>query len=296
MSKEIRFKTEIASLDKSLMKQVSEKRSRKEFKDLKSKSNEIVYVIRFKSSEKDLAFEKLERDVDMTILNSSRGETVYMVIHSPGGSVTAYANAAQQIQRLKAHGLKVIAYVDEVAASGGYMMASVCDEIVAQPFAFVGSIGVVSQVPIVEEALNKIGVDYKVYTAGKLKRTVVPTKTPTVEEEINYKEKLNDIHTAFKNHVLKYRPYVNADKLMEGDFYMAQDVVDARLVDSIGDSRSAILAAFKKGTHLYEVKTEAKKTGGGLVSFFGVDSVLEMAIGKFFDRIVSMTHPNENIR
>lgn len=294
MSKEIRFKTEIKDLNRELLKKVESKESRRQIKEKSKDSN--IFVIRFNSDDKGNAFEKLERDVDMTILNSERSDAVYMIIKSPGGSVTAYANAAQQISRLRAHGLHVTAFVDEVAASGGYMMASVCDRIVAQPFAFVGSIGVVSQVPIVEEVLNKIGVDVRVYTAGLNKRTVVPTKSPSEAEEAVFKQKLVDIHTAFKNHVLKYRPTVNAEKLMEGDFYMAQDVLSEKLVDEIGDSRTAILKAFKEGAQLYQVNTDVKAKSGGLAGLVGLDAILETSIGKAIDKLFSMSHPNESIR
>lgn len=294
MSKEIRFKTEIKDLNRELTKSIASKEVRRQIK-AKAK-NENIFVIRFNSEDKGNAFEKLERDVDMTVLNSERGDAVYMVIKSPGGSVTAYANAAQQISRLRAHGLHVTAFVDEVAASGGYMMASVCDRIVAQPFAFVGSIGVVSQVPIFEEVLNKVGIDVRVYTAGTNKRSVVPTKTPTEAQEAVFKEKLVEIHTAFKNHVLKYRPTINPEKLMEGDFYMAQDVVDEKLVDEIGDSRTAILKAFKEGFNLHQVNTDVKAKSGGLAGFVGLDAVLETAVGKFIEKMFSMSHPNETIR
>jgi serine protease SohB len=294
MSKEIRFKTEIKDLNRELLKKIESKEARRQIKEKSKDSN--IFVIRFNSDDKGNAFEKLERDVDMTILNSERSDAVYMIIKSPGGSVTAYANAAQQISRLRAHGLHVTAFVDEVAASGGYMMASVCDRIVAQPFAFVGSIGVVSQVPIVEEVLNKIGVDVRVYTAGLNKRTVVPTKSPSEAEEAVFKQKLVDIHTAFKNHVLKYRPTVNAEKLMEGDFYMAQDVLAEKLVDEIGDSRTAILKAFKDGAQLYQVNTDVKAKSSGLAGLVGLDAILETSIGKAIDKLFSMAQPNESIR
>jgi serine protease SohB len=294
MSKEIRFKTEIKDLNRELTKSIASKEVRRQIK-AKAK-NENIFVIRFNSEDKGNAFEKLERDVDMTVLNSERGDAVYMVIKSPGGSVTAYANAAQQISRLRAHGLHVTAFVDEVAASGGYMMASVCDRIVAQPFAFVGSIGVVSQVPIFEEVLNKVGIDVRVYTAGTNKRSVVPTKTPTEAQEAVFKEKLVEIHTAFKNHVLKYRPTINPEKLMEGDFYMAQDVVNEKLVDEIGDSRTAILKAFKEGFNLHQVNTDVKAKSAGLAGLVGLDAVLETAVGKFIEKMFSMSHPNETIR
>lgn len=294
MSKEIRFKTEIKDLNRELMKKIDSKDVRRQ---IKASSKDVnIFVIRFNSDDKGNAFEKLERDVDMTILNSNSTDSVYVLIKSPGGSVTAYANAAQQLSRLRSHGLHVTAFVDEVAASGGYMMASVCNHIVAQPFAFVGSIGVVSQVPIFEEVLNKIGVDVRVYTAGTNKRSVVPTKTPNEAEEAVFKQKLVDIHTAFKNHVLKYRPSIDPEKLMEGDFYMAQDVVDEKLVDEIGDSRSAILKAFKDGAKLYQVSTDVKAKSGGIAGLLGLESIIETSIGKVIDKLFSMSHPNESIR
>lgn len=294
MSKEIRFKTEIKDLNRELSKSIASKEVRRQIKA--NAKDENIFIIRFNSEDKGNAFEKLERDVDMTVLNSKHGDAVYIMIKSPGGSVTAYANAAQQINRLCSNGLYVTAFIDEVAASGGYMMASVCSHIVAQPFAFVGSIGVVSQVPIFEEVLNKVGVDVRVYTAGTNKRSVVPTKLPSEAEEAVFRQKLVDIHTAFKNHVLKYRPMINPEKLMEGDFYMAQDVLNEKLVDEIGDSRTAILKAFKEGFKLHQVSTDVKSKSGGLAGLVGLDAVLETAAGKFIDKLFSMSHPNESIR
>lgn len=294
MSKEIRFKTEIKDLKRDLLKKVSDKSVRSQLKKKTTDTN--IFVLSFNSEDKGNAFQKLERDVDMTILNSNSGDQVYMLIKSPGGSVTAYANAAQQLTRLMSHGLVVTAFVDEIAASGGYMMACACSRIVAQPFAFVGSIGVVSQIPIFEDALSKLGVKVKVYTAGTNKRSVVPTKNPSPEEEEVFKKKLVDIHTAFKNHVLKYRPNVNPDTLMEGDFYMAQDVVDKHLVDALGDSRSAILKAFNEGANLYKVQTDVKQKSSGIAGLFGLDTVLETAISKSIEKLFSMSKINESIR
>lgn len=294
MSKEIRFKTEIKDLNRELTKKVASREVRRQIKE--SQKGAKVFVLRFNSEDKGNPFEKLERDVDITILNSSPKESVFLLIKSPGGSVTAYANAAQQISRLRAHGLHVTAFVDEIAASGGYMMASACDRIVAQPFAFVGSIGVISQVPIVEDALSKLGIDVRHYIAGVNKRSVVPTKKPNAAEEEVFKQKLADIHRAFKNHVLKYRPSVDENKLMEGDFYMAQDVVEQNLVDEIGDSRTAILKAFKDGAQLYQVVTEVKAKSSGLAGLVGLDAVMEMAVSQFITKLFSMSHPNESIR
>lgn len=285
MSKE--FKTNIENLNDQYVSQIQDRKLRKKAKLKAKDNNDNIYLIRFHSKDGESAFTKLEQDVTAVILNTEKGDgsEVYITIHSPGGGVTAYANAAQQIQRLRDHQLKVTGFVDEIAASGGYMMASVCDVIVAQPLSFVGSIGVVSQMPIVEELLKKIGVDFRTYTAGQFKRTVVPTKTPNEEEEKAFNSKLEEIHIAFKNHVLKYRPEVDADKMMQGDFYLAQDVIDLKMVDIIGDSNSYILRSVLNGVNVHEVKTEFKKKGGRLGRLLGVDSMIEMFIDKLVAKI-----------
>lgn len=295
MKKENQYVTSVNDYNKELSKLITDKKERKSYLKLQEASDKKIFLLHFNHKDKEQAFAKLKRDVDAVILNAQGNEEVYLVINTPGGSVTAYADAAQQIQRLKNENLKVIAFIDEIAASGGYMMAAVCDKIVAEPFAFVGSIGVVSQMPIFEDLLTRAGVQVKVFTAGTHKRTVVPTKNPTPEEENTYKEKLVEIHTAFKNHVLKYRPLINAAKLMEGDFYMAQNVVQERIVDELGDSRTAILKAFKKGVHILEVSTSAKKQGG-FAKLMGIEGILERTISTYLDKLFNMVHPNESIR
>ncbi len=293
------FKTRIHSLNSKFFSKIADRSVRKSIK-IKNKTNDdSVFLIQFNSKDGEDAFTKLEQDVNTVILNTNENDKsvkVYISIHSPGGSVTAYANAAQQIHRLREHGLEVIGFVDEIAASGGYMMASVCNTIVAQPFAFVGSIGVVSQVPIVEDLLSKIGIDVRVYTAGENKRSVVPTKKPSSDDEEVFKQKLVEIHNAFKNHVLKYRKDVDVDKLMEGDFYLAQDVLSQNLVDVIGDSNSYLLRDFKNGLTIYEVKTTFKKKGGKLSQIFGVDAIIESFIDKVSTKIAASTTFDKFIR
>lgn len=293
MQKEVSYKTELKSMNKYFLSQINDSEKKKNIKKLQKENEHTIFVIHFDYHDKDIAFEKFHKDVDAAILGKfSDSDEVYLTINTPGGSVTAYADAAQQIIRLKDAGFKVTCFIDQIAASGGYMMASVCDKIIAQPFAFVGSIGVVAQMPIVEDLLSNYGVQFKVYTAGTKKRTVVPTKKPTEEEESHFKEKISDIHKAFKNHVLKYRPEIDAEKLMDGDYYMAQDVVEQKIVDEIGDSRSALISAFEEGIDLIEIKTTAKKKAGGLAGLFGMEATLEKVISNYLDKLISSSSPN----
>lgn len=294
MKGELTFKTELKNINKSFLSLVKNKLHKKNYKEKLKINGENIFILKFNASDKDIAFKKFQIDVNTIILSKLHiTDQVYLIINSPGGSVTAYADAAQQIVRLKNEGFKVTCFIDEVAASGGYMMAAVCDEIISQPFAFVGSIGVVAQVPIVEDLLKKYGIQFKVYTAGTKKRSVVPTKTPEPEEEEFFKEKLKDIHTAFKKHVLKYRPQINEEKLMDGDYYMAQDVINEKVVDKIGDSQSSLIKAFKEGYNLIEVITTTKKKSNGILSLFGVDSAIENILSKYIDKAIESSNPND---
>ena len=262
------IKTKIIDYKKELLKEIKDRTKRKQ---LKNKKNGMkVFIIDFNHNDKSNAFVKFEKDVDTVILNSKKGDEVIITINTPGGAVTSYANASTQIKRLKDSGLYVYGYIDEIAASGGYMMASVCHKIVAQPLAFVGSIGVVSQVFIFEELMKKVGVNGKVYTAGKNKRSVTPFKEPTDEEEETFKEKLKEIHEAFKSHVLENRK-IDTNKFMEGDFYLAKDVLDDNFVDKISDSKTDIFNKLKEGYDIFYINTKIKSKSKGILGFIGLD-------------------------
>jgi serine protease SohB len=294
MQKEVVYKTQLKNINKEFLSKVPSKIKKTHLKTKLKSNGENVFLIYFDYKDKEQAFEKFHYDVDTLILSQeNKTDQVYLMLNTPGGSVTAYADAAQQIVRLKDAGFKVTCFIDEIAASGGYMMASVCDEIIAQPFAFVGSIGVVAQMPIVEDFLSKYGIQFKVFTAGTKKRSVIPTKKPSEEEENHFKSKLEDIHIAFKNHVLKYRSKIDSEKLMDGDYYMAQDVVKDLMVDSLGDSRSAIIKAFNEGYNLIEVSTSTKKKSSGIASLLGLESVLENIFTKQIDKLIQSASPNE---
>eukprot|EP00962_Isochrysis_galbana_P039003 scaffold13941_cov183-Isochrysis_galbana.AAC.1 len=104
------------------------------------------------------------------------GDEVLLVLNTGGGTVTGYGLAAAQLSRLRAAGLRLTVAVEQVAASGGYMMACTADRIVASPFAVLGSIGVIAEQPNVYERLKREGIEFNTITAGKFKRTLTPTK------------------------------------------------------------------------------------------------------------------------
>jgi ClpP class serine protease len=270
-----KLKTKIENHNDKLSKLIQNRKVRntlaKSFKE-KSVNKPPIFLIRFDPRDKEDAFRKLEQDVNAVILNSRAGAQVFLSIYSPGGSVTVYANAAAQIERLRTLGIGVTAFVDEVAASGGYMMACVADRIVANPMAFVGSIGVVGTVPVIEALLTRVGIHVEEFTGGVRKRSVVPYKQPTQEDRDTVAHKVEGLHTAFKQHVQRYRPQVT-EAIMDGDYFMAKDHVGT-LVDGLGDFNTAVLGQHVLCNPIYMVRTEVQK-GFNLRRLFGFDTLAE---------------------
>merc|ERR1711871_850089 len=139
-----------------------------------------------------------------------------VVLQSGGGTVTGYGLAAAQLERVKKAGMKLTIAVEQVAASGGYMMACTGDTIVASPFAVLGSIGVISDQPNVYERLKREGIEFSTVTAGKYKRTLTPTKKPTKEDFDKSKEDVEGILVLFKEYVKRNRPSLDIDKVAKG--------------------------------------------------------------------------------
>ena len=212
-----------------------------------------LFIINFNGDMFASQVNNLRKEVDAILSFAKEDDEVLFNIMSPGGTVTGYGLVASQIERLKESGIKVTASVDQVAASGGYMAAVVADEIIAAPFAVVGSIGVVANVPVMEELLDKIGIDYKTYTAGDHKRTVTTYKNPTPEEEAKFEEKLASIHEQFKKHVKSYRENVNLEEATNGDFFSGDAAIDLGLVDRLSTSDEFVRNKYLEGYQLLEV-------------------------------------------
>jgi serine protease SohB len=219
-----------------------------------------VFIINFNGDMFASQVYNLRKEVDAIISFAKEGDEVLINIMSPGGTVTGYGLVASQLERLKKNKIKVTASVDQVAASGGYMAAVVADEIIAAPFAVVGSIGVVANVPVVEELLNKIGIDYKTYTAGDSKRTVTTYKKPTPEQEDKFEKKLESIHNQFKEHVASYRSQVNIEKATNGDFFSGAEAMELGLVDRLLTSDEFVRNKYLEGYQLLEIYYKEPKS------------------------------------
>ena len=219
-----------------------------------------IYVLAFKGDMRASAVKRFGAEID-AVLIAARPETDEAVIRieSPGGTVTGYGLAAAEILRLRERKIKVTASVDQVAASGGYMMACAADRIVAAPFAVVGSIGVVAPVPNLHRLLQKNQIDFEEMTAGEFKRTVSVLGEITPAGRDHFRGKLDATHDAFKAHVAQCRPNVDIARVANGDYWLAREALPLGLVDEIMTGDELMFRA-RHAARLYEVTTEARKS------------------------------------
>ena len=197
----------------------------------------------------------------LSIANKEADE-ILIRLNSGGGVVNGYGLVASQIDRIRKAGVRVTASVDEVAASGGYMAACVADRIIAAPFAYIGSIGVVSSFPNFSKLLKQYGVEYKEYTAGESKRLISQYRDITDEEELEYKAELAETHESFIAHVSKYREFeTKPEGVFTGKHWLASEALDLGLVDDILTSDEYIISHHKnaeKGS-VFLVSTKVPK-------------------------------------
>jgi ClpP class serine protease len=158
------------------------------------------------------------------------GDEAVVILQTGGGTVTGYGLAAAQLLRFKVAGLKLTVAVEQVAASGGYMMCCVADRIVASPFAVLGSIGVISDIPNVYERLKKEGIEFQTVTAGKYKRTLTPTKKVTQEDFIKSTADVENIFVLFRNFVGQNRPQLDMEKIATGETWFGTDAMERVLL------------------------------------------------------------------
>lgn len=231
--------------------------------DLNGKNPQNVFLLDFNGGIKADEVESLSEKIDTILVIADKRDQVVVRLDSPGGTINGYGLGAAQLQRLKAAKIPLTVCVDRVAASGGYMMACVADKLIAAPFAYVGSIGVVAEFPNFSNLLEKIGIDFKTYTAGEYKRTVSPYQKPTETDEKKLNEDLQKTHKLFKDHVIQYRKNVDIDNVATGEVWCALETVqkNLNLVDEIKTSNEYIFKLFASGANILLIKEpEPKKT------------------------------------
>lgn len=201
-----------------------------------------VFVLDFKGDVMASRVESLREEVSALSTVAAPGDEVVVRLESPGGAAHSYGLAASQLARLKQRGLKVTACVDKVAASGGYMMACVADEILTAPFAILGSIGVAAPLPNVHRLLDRVGVDYEDVTAGEHKRTVSFLAPISEQGRRKFQEQIEDVHVLFKTFVKEHRPSLDVDTIATGEHWMGTRAVELGLANRLMTSDDYLLS------------------------------------------------------
>ncbi|MGO1870956.1 MAG: protease SohB [Halomonas sp.] len=283
-SRRLRLATALPSARKKLLKtfrQNEKKRLKVQTSDQQAPPASCVWVLDFHGDLKASQTEHFAQEISAIIDVASEEDEVVIRLESAGGLVHAYGLAAAQMDRLSAAGLITTVCIDKVAASGGYMMACTAQHIKAAPFAVIGSIGVVAQVPNIHRLLKKHDIDVELLTAGKYKRTLTVLGENTDEGKDKFLDDLENTHRLFKHYVTERRPTMDIDSLATGEIWYGSEALPQLLVDSVGTSE-AYLTERMAQVQVYTVKLEAPKTMSrklGLAVSAGVETAALKALG-----------------
>ncbi|EOV9675138.1 protease SohB [Cronobacter turicensis] len=205
-----------------------------------------LYVLDFKGSIDAHEVTALREEVTAVLAVAKPADEVLLRLESPGGVVHGYGLAASQLQRLRERQIPLTIAVDKVAASGGYMMACVANKIVAAPFAIIGSIGVVAQIPNFNRLLKRNDIDIELHTAGQYKRTLTLLGENTEEGREKFREDLNETHQLFKEFVHSMRPSLDIEAVATGEHWYGVQAQEKGLVDDISTSDDLIIARMQE--------------------------------------------------
>ena len=233
------------------------------------------YVIDFKGDLKASAAASLREEVTAILAVADDDDEVIVRLENHGGVVHEHGLAASQLVRIRERGIRLVVSVDKVAASGGYLMACVADRVVAAPFAILGSIGVLAQIPNFNRALENRGVDFEEVTAGKYKRTVTMFGKNTDEDRAKLKSDLEDVHELFKAAVVRYRPDLDLDRVATGEHWYGTRALELGLADELKTS-DELLAERGGERDLFRVAFKVKQPLQKRL-MAGVDSAVERA-------------------
>lgn len=228
-------------------------------KEESEKPRRRVFVIDFDGDIQASAVEEMRQEITAVLTIAGEQDEVVVRVDSGGGMVTSYGLAASQLERIRRAKVPLTICVDEVAASGGYMMACVADRILAAPFAVVGSIGVVAQIPNFNRLLKKHEIDVELHTAGEYKRTLTIFGENTDKAREKFREELEDTHLLFKDFVGRWRPQLDMSAVATGEHWFGQRALDLKLVDELVTSDEYLVNA-AKDAEVFRVRWEHRKT------------------------------------
>lgn len=268
-------------LEQTLDKKALKARNKAQSKEQKSKGKnkedtKNVFYIEFNGSMDAHEVSDLREEINAILMIADKAtDQVIVSVESGGGVVHGYGLGASQLSRIKQAGIPLTVCVDKVAASGGYMMACVADKIIAAPFAIIGSIGVIAQIPNFNRLLKKNNVDFEMVTAGEYKRTLTLFGENTDKGREKFKEEIEETHGLFKHFVSDNRVELDIEKVATGEHWFGTQALELKLVDEISTSDD-LLMSLNESHQLYKVAYKAKKS---VAEKFGLQ--LGLAIERF---------------
>jgi serine protease SohB len=281
IKKELMNKNELKKYFKSKKSDRKEKQKSDKKKDEK-KNN--VYVLNFKGDIKASAVNTMREEINAILNVAKENDEVLLKLESSGGTVNGYGLAASQLERIKSRNIPLTVSVDKVAASGGYMMAAVANNLIAAPFSVIGSIGVVAQVPNFHKLLKKNQIDFEMVTAGEYKRTLTMFGENTDKARQKVEEQVEEAHSLFKHFISKNRETLEIDKVATGEYWYGTQAKELGLIDEIKTSDDYLIDK-NKDYNLFQITYKGKKSLTEKIS-----STLESTVSKLVDSLLNKSN------
>lgn len=274
---DIKSEAQLVLLDKDELKKFEKEEKQKQKKNAKSSKKDEekknnMFVLHFNGSMNAQEVEQLREEITAILCVATKDDEVLVNVESGGGVVHGYGLAASQLQRIKDKGITLTVSVDKVAASGGYMMACVADHIISAPFAIIGSIGVIAQLPNFNKVLKKNDIEFEQHTAGNFKRTLTMFGENSDEGRTKFKEEIEDVHVMFKDFVKQNRPQLDIDKVATGEYWYGQRAKALNLVDELKTSDDFLMDANSR-YRLFHIKYATKKTFAQKLGFSAYQAI-----------------------
>ncbi|QXG35573.1 protease SohB [Pseudomonas viridiflava] len=276
--KGLRERLEQSLLGKDRLKALRKEQARALKKEKKDKVEEKarVYVLDFDGDIKASATESMRHEITALLTLATGKDEVVLRLESGGGMVHSYGLASSQLARIRQAGIPLTICIDKVAASGGYMMACIGNKIISAPFAILGSIGVVAQLPNVNRLLKKHDIDFEVLTAGEYKRTLTVFGENTEKGREKFQQDLDITHDLFKNFVASYRPQLSIDEVATGEVWLGMAALDKQLVDELKTSDEYLAERAKDADvfHLHYVQRKSLQERMGMAAAASADGLV----------------------
>lgn len=274
-------------INKQILKEIkkTQKQLTKKEKQESEAKKSTLFVLNFHGDIKASEVDQLRDEISAILSIAKPSDKVLLKLESPGGSVNGYGLAASQLQRIRDHKIPLTVCIDKVAASGGYLMACVADEIVASDFAIIGSIGVVAQIPNFHRWLKNKDIDVELLTAGEYKRTLTMFGENTEKARKKFQEEIEKIHQNFSDYVLHNRSALDMEKVATGEHWLAIDALQLKLVDLLKTSDEYIYEQLDK-YNVYLISMPRKESL--------MHKLLKPAANLMQNLLYQLNNPNKN--